>query len=182
MIGSKNALRLLFLAGIALLLFAGPALAAGHCKRVVLVEDAETSMSPSGEFVGFLTLAVGDTVQRVESKAMMLGTLEVNPDTGVMKAVTSHDWRSSQSFRLTTFDDATLIPTDTQGVFQLVSRLRVDSGIGRFASGEIVMHGRIDLVTGVATFPAMIPDGSGGEIPGTMGKLCSPTPRLFRGR
>ena len=72
----------------------------------------------------------------------ILAPLAPEGDSGVLTTTTSHTI-SLPSGTITTLDNVHLIPTDTPGVYKLVSHLAINGG----ATGEIQLQGTVNFGT-----------------------------------
>jgi len=80
-------------------------------------------------------------------------------DDGTLHAATSHTFDFGGGNSFTTLDKAKLEPTDTPGVFRIISNLEIVSGTGIFAGA----HGRFAGRGGEIVLPSDAPACAGGE-------------------
>jgi hypothetical protein len=103
--------------------------------------DAATS--PAGPFVGIENITLGNTTYSdVPTVTTILAPLTPEGNSGVLTTTTSHAI-ALPSGTITTTDDAHLIPTQTPGVYKLVSHLVITGG----ATGELELQGTLNLGT-----------------------------------
>ena len=103
--------------------------------------DAATS--PAGPFVGVQNVTIGKTSYGdVPTVTTILAPLTPQGNSGVLKTTTSHAIELP-SGTITTTDNAHLIPTQTPGVYKLVSHLVITGG----ATGQLQLQGTLNLGT-----------------------------------
>ncbi|HVS15701.1 MAG TPA: hypothetical protein VMV46_17390 [Thermoanaerobaculia bacterium] len=153
-------------------LAAAPALSQKLCQDLLLVTDGATQFNPAtGVYEGDLIFALGPRTYTFRTQTLLLGIESADAD-GVLTSRTTHQFDLAENgIQLVTFDRATLVPTATLGVYDFTSHLTVRTGT-RYDCGEILAKGSINLATGTLTLPALVPDGAGGTLPGTVGRAC----------
>ena len=131
---------------------AGP-LNGDHVARVSSVREStcqpyratghDTATSPAGPYVGFDTITIGKTTYKsVPAVTTIIAPLTPEGDSGVLTTRTRHTI-ALPTGTITTEDSVHLIPTQTSGVYKLVSHLVVTSG----ATGQIQLQGTLNLGT-----------------------------------
>jgi len=143
------------LLGVAI--FPNVALAGSHCQRVHGTGLTFQNVAVVGPFEGTAELNLGDADVRSD----LLGLPEEKPD-GTLHALTSHRF-DLEDGSFVTVDKAILAPTETPGLFNVNSRLRicatpdceaeiVEGEIvnGRALCGRLSVHGTINF----GVFPA----------------------------
>lgn len=104
---------------------------------------SDTATSPAGPFVGTENVRIGNTIYSdVPTVTTILAPLTPEGDSGVLTTTTSHAI-ALPSGTITTTDHAHLIPTQTPGVYKLVSHLVITGG----ATGELQLQGALNLGT-----------------------------------
>ena len=100
-------------------------------------------------FQGSATVNLGDEEYIVAVTTNLLGPPRVTED-GTLLANTSHAFVFDGGSSLTTFDNAVLSPTGTQGVYNLNTRAEIIQGTGDYdvASGFLSIHGTINFLSG----------------------------------
>ena len=110
-------------------------------------------------FAGSADVSLGDQ-QFVDVSVItfVLGPPRVGDD-GALHAATSHTFDFGDLGSFTTLDKAKLEPTDTPGVFRIISNLEIVSGTGIFegASGRFAGRG------GEIVLPSDAPECAGGQ-------------------
>ncbi len=120
---------------------ASPALASTCQPYSATGHDAASS--PAGPYVGLQNITIGSTsYNNVPAVTSVLAPLTPEGNSGVFTTTTSHTI-SLPSGTITTTDNVHLIPTDTPGVYKLVSHLMIGGG----ATGQIQLQGTVDFVT-----------------------------------
>ena len=120
---------------------ASPALASACQPYSATGHDAATS--PAGPYVGVENVTIGKTTySNVSAVTSILAPLTAEGDSGVFTTTTSHAI-SLPSGTITTTDNVHLIPTQTPGVYKLVSHLVITGG----ASGELQLQGTVNFGT-----------------------------------
>jgi hypothetical protein len=103
----------------------------------------DTATSPAGPYVGFDTITIGKTTYKnVPAVTTIIAPLTPEGDSGVLTTRTRHTI-ALPTGTITTEDNVHLIPTQTSGVYKLVSHLMVTSG----ATGQIQLEGTLNLGT-----------------------------------
>ncbi len=98
---------------------------------------------PAGPFVGIENITIANTIYSdVPTVTTILAPLTPEGSSGVLTTTTSHAI-GLPSGTITTTDDAHLIPTQTPGVYKLVSHLVISGG----ATGELELQGTLNLGT-----------------------------------
>ncbi len=122
-----------------------PAAAAAHATTCqpysATAQDAATS--PAGPFIGIQNVTIGKTSYGdVPTVTTVLAPLTPQGTSGVLTTTTSHAI-ALPSGTITTTDNAHLIPTQTPGVYKLVSHLVITGG----ATGQLQLQGTLNLGT-----------------------------------
>jgi hypothetical protein len=103
----------------------------------------DTATSPAGPYVGFDNITIGKTTySNVPAVTDIIAPLTPDRDSGVLTTRTRHTI-ALPTGTITTTDNVHLIPTQTSGVYKLVSHLVITSG----ATGEIQLQGTLNLGT-----------------------------------
>jgi hypothetical protein len=103
----------------------------------------DVATSPAGPYVGIENITIGNTVYTdVPTVTTILAPLTPQGDSSVLTTTTSH-MIALPSATITTTDHAHLIPTQTPGVYKLVSHLVITGG----ATGELQLQGTLNLAT-----------------------------------
>jgi hypothetical protein len=141
-------MRLLLLAAAAAALVtagsAGPAFgsAASTCQSYTATAQ-DAAASPAGPFTGIENITLGKTTySSVPVVTSILAPLTPEGNSGVLTTTTSHAI-ALPTGTITTTDDAHLIPTQTRGVYRLVSHLVITGG----GSGQLQLQATLNLAT-----------------------------------
>jgi hypothetical protein len=108
-----------------------------RCDTVYFTGATQQS-APNTPFIGELTMTnlLSGQSESADVVTMLLGN--VSTDGG--QAVTSHEINGGEEpgVHVVTFDEAQLIPQG-DGVFTLISHMRIEAGKGRYNCGELVI-------------------------------------------
>jgi hypothetical protein len=103
----------------------------------------DTATSPAGPYVGFDNVTIGRTnYNNVPAVTSIIAPLTPQGDSGVLTTRTSHTI-ALPTGTITTTDKVLLIPTQTSGLYTLISHLVITSG----ATGQLQLLGTLNLDT-----------------------------------
>ena len=103
----------------------------------------DTATSPAGPYVGLDNITIGTTTySNIPTVIAIVAPLTPQGDSGVLATTTTHAI-ALPTGTITTTDNVHLIPTQTPGVYRLVSHLVITSG----ATGQLQLQGTLNLGT-----------------------------------
>ena len=114
----------------------------------------DTATSPAGPYVGFENVTIGKTsYSNIPTVTSIIAPLIPQGDSGVLTTRTSHTI-ALPTGTITTTDNVLLIPTQTSGLYTLISHLVITSG----ATGQLQLLGtlNLDTLTAQGTFVGVI--------------------------